>query len=104
MQVLPRKVQVLLAASRQTTGRLLFSSTSAARRRPYAARLRDSARIKIRAKSAQWRFRSAPTLVPGRGRPSQSCLRQKLKPALSEADREFSPRHDAQQTTEAHQF
>jgi hypothetical protein len=51
----------------------------------------------------QWRLRAAPTLVFTPGRPSGSCLRQKLKPAFLEADPEFSPRQDAQQTTEAYQ-
>jgi hypothetical protein len=51
----------------------------------------------------QWRLRAALTLVFRPARPSGSCLRQKLKAALLEADPDFSPSQDAQQTTEAHQ-
>ena len=68
MQIPTRKVQVLLAAFRQTTRQPLFSRFS--RRR----------------------------------RPGALGSRRKLKPLLSEADPEFSPRYHAQQTAEAHQF
>jgi hypothetical protein len=51
----------------------------------------------------QWRLLAAPTLVFRPARPIGSCLHQRLKPALLEADPEFSPRQDAQHTTEARQ-